>query len=89
MTTAILHAIFQYFIRIGDGISQLLNVIVFFGTNPNESISGRAHRLGKKHKPWHWLEIAIDWIFSPIQPKHCEESHNADISRAAKFLREG
>jgi len=81
-----LHAVFNYLIRVGDGISQFLNVAVLFGTNPNESISGRAYRM---QNVWVWskVRIVIDWLFLPFENDHCKKAHDADISRAAQLMR--
>lgn len=81
-------AIIQYFIRAGDALSQLVNVVIFFGENANESVSGRAWRLHKTSKVWNVAKICIDWIASPLEANHCEASYKADVSRAAKLLRE-
>lgn len=67
--------------KIGDAISQLLNVANPFwdhtDTTPNESISGRAFRSGWK------LERFIDWI---LGPGHCAQAHFTDIERAHRLL---
>ena len=39
--TAVRNSVLGYLIRSGDAVSQLVNVVVFLGQNPNESISGR------------------------------------------------
>ena len=77
----------NYLIRIGDALSQLLNVTLFFGDNANESVSGRAWRLRNKHIFWGIMRKLIDWLMSPFELDHCEASHSADVSRAAKLLR--
>ena len=79
--------ILQYFIRVGDALSQLLNVIIFFSMNPNESISGRSWRLRQN---WFWgkMRILVDWIFSPIQVDHCKKSHTGDLARAARLIKD-
>ena len=75
----------QYFIRIGDALSQLANVIIFFGDNPNESVSGRAYRLNDKFF-WKQLQYIIDFIFSIYQEDHCFSAYNADLARALKLI---
>ena len=80
--------IINYFIRVGDALSQVVNVVILFGTNANESVSGRAWRLHKTSKVWNVAKICIDWIASPLEVDHCEASYKADVSRAAKLLRE-
>lgn len=79
-------AVLNYVIRCGDAISQFLNVLIFFGGNPNESLSGRAYR--EKHKRfWYTIMKFLDWCFSPFQDEHCRKSHEADLARAAETLR--
>ena len=51
MKDAIMTAIIDYLIRVGDAVSQLLNVVFLFSQNPNESISGRCYRMRHK-KQW-------------------------------------
>lgn len=82
-----LKPLFNYLIRVGDALSQLFNVLVLFGDNANESVSGRAWRLHKTSKVWNVVKICIDWAASPLEVDHCESSHKADVSRAARLLR--
>lgn len=77
----------NYLIRVGDALSQVANVVLFFGDNANESVSGRAWRLHKTYKFWNVVKICIDWVVSPLEVDHCESSHKADVSRAARLLR--
>lgn len=79
--------ILQYFIRVGDAVSQLLNVVIFFSMNPNESISGRSWRL-RQNRFWGKMRILVDWVFSPIQEDHCEKSHANDVARAAALIKD-
>lgn len=83
-----LQPLFNYLIRVGDVLSQLINVVLFLGENANESVSGRAWRLHETSKVWNVAKICIDWIASPLEANHCEASYKADVSRAAKLLRE-
>jgi len=78
----------DYFIRFGDAVSQLINVVFFFSVNPNESLSGRAHR---QNNVWFWraVETLINGAFRVFQTDHCKKAHEKDMSRAAKFLRNG
>lgn len=72
-------------IKIGDALSQLLNVTLLprhRETTANESISGRAHRLG-----WRRTERVIDWLFSPWEPEHCRRAHEKDVQRAREWAR--
>lgn len=72
--------------KIGDALSQLANVAFLpnhRATTPNESISGRAHRMG-----WKRTERLIDWLFSAWEKDHCRLSHEADVARAEELLRQ-
>lgn len=71
-------------IKIGDAFSQLLNVALLprhRETTANESISGRAHRLG-----WRRVERVIDWLFCWWEPEHCRRAHEADLRRARQLI---
>jgi len=71
-------------IKIGDALSQLINVALLPGhrqTTANESISGRAHRMG-----WRRIERVIDAVFSPLERDHCRKAHEADVARSMKLL---
>lgn len=78
----------RWLLTIGDAVSQLLNVVIFFSQNANESISGRAWRLHKKYAFWYIIKVSIDWLASPMEADHCQASHKADVARAARLLRE-
>lgn len=70
--------------KIGDALSQLANVAFLpnvHQTTANESISGRAHRMG-----WKRIEKAIDLLFSPFEKDHCRLSYEADLRRAKDLL---
>lgn len=72
--------------KVGDAISQLFNVALLprhQDTNANESISGRAHRMG-----WRRMTRIIDWLFSPWEQEHCRLSHEVDLKRAEELLRQ-
>lgn len=72
-------------IKIGDALSQLFNVAFLprhRETNANESISGRAHRMG-----WRRVERFIDWLFSPWESDHCRLAHEKDQWRALELLK--
>lgn len=71
-------------IKIGDAISQLINVALLprhKETNANESISGRAYR-----NNWFCVVKFIDFIFSPVEKNHCKLSYKKDIERAKQLL---
>ena len=76
----------HYCIRVGDGVSQLINVVFFLSQNPNESLSGRSYR--EKHKPfWGKMMLVLNAVFWIVQKEHCKKAHEADLARAAKFLK--
>lgn len=77
----------QYFVRLGDAVSQLVNVAFFFSDNPNESLSGRAWRNRNKSRFWGIMKAVIDFIAYPFEKDHCEKSHLADVTRAGRLLR--
>ena len=79
-----LHSLRAYLLRVGYGLSQLLNVLIG-GENTGESISGRAWRL-KDRTGWKQIRIVIDWAFSPLQKNHCKLSHSEDIYRARSLI---
>lgn len=73
-------------VKIGDALSQLCNVAFLpnhRSTTPNESISGRAYRMG-----WIRTQMVIDFIFSPFEKNHCKTAYLNDIARARKLLDE-
>jgi hypothetical protein len=72
----------NYFIKILDALSQLLNVILFNG-EANHSISGDAYRFERKRLEW-----VINLIFTPFERDHCRVSHEADVRRAGQLLAE-
>ena len=79
--------IVNYLIRVGDATSQWLNVVLLLSQNPNESISGRAYRM---QNVWFWdkMRIIIDWLASPLEADHCKKAYDADVSKAAKLMRD-
>jgi hypothetical protein len=75
----------DYCIRVGDGISQLINLVFFLGQNPNESLSGRSYR--ERRKPfWGKMRIALDAVFLVFEQEHCKAAYDADIRRAENLL---
>ena len=87
MKDAIMTAIIDYFIRVGDATSQLLNVVFLFSQNPNESISGRCYRMRHK-KQWQIAMAVIDFLFSPIEVGHCEKAYDNDVARCATLIKD-
>ena len=85
------HSVWRYVVRylltVGDALSQLANVAIFFGDNANEGVSGRSWRLRNKYAFWGIMHKVIDWCASPFEADHCEASHRADVARAARLLR--
>jgi len=70
-------------IKIGDALSQLLNVALLprhRETTANESISGRAHRCGWRAERW------IDALFSPWEKDHCRRAYQMDEIRATQLI---
>ena len=76
----------RYLIRIGDALSQLINVVFLFSQNPNESISGRCYRMRHK-KQWSIAMTVVDFLFSPIEEAHCEKAYDNDVLRASELLK--
>ena len=78
---------FDYLLRVGSALSQLLNVVLFFGTRPNESISGRSYRMSMDGvRRWNYLRMLLDAIWRLFgQHEHCKLAYYADIKQA-KFL---
>ena len=65
-------------IKIGDALSQLLNVI-FLDGHPNESLSGRAWRTGSN-----WYKV-IDFILW-FDKNHCKVAYENDVKYAKSLL---
>lgn len=74
-----------YVTRVGDATSQLVNVAILFGDNPNESVSGRSWRLKDQSKGWRWVRASIDYVFDE---NHCERAYVNDVARAKKTVEE-
>ena len=79
--------VIDYVVRCGDCVSQLLNVMVFLGENPNESVSGRCYRL-RDNFFWGKLGVVVDTLASPFQEDHCRVAYFNDLARAKKFVEE-
>jgi hypothetical protein len=67
----------NWFIRIGDGLSGLCNVI-FLNGECDESVSGRTYRCG-----WKTAESYIDFI---LGIGHCKEAYLGDLARANELI---
>jgi hypothetical protein len=72
----------SYLIRVGDALSQLLNVLIFNGDS-NHSISGDAYRLKRTR-----LMRFIDWLASPWEDYHCQLAYEHDVQKAIYLLAE-
>jgi len=70
----------NYLIRVGDALSQLLNVLLFNG-HPNESISGRVFRTKSL-----WYSV-IDLLFF-FDPQHCRTAYENDLKYAEQLIAE-
>ena len=71
------------FWKIGDALSQLVNVTILphhKDTTSNESISGRSYRCG-----WTLVEKLINGLFF-FDPDHCRQAHMRDVERAKKLI---
>jgi hypothetical protein len=68
----------EYFIRVGDALSQLCNV-AFLNGHPNESLSGRAWRTKSI-----WYKF-IDWVFW-FDKNHCQSAYDNDLRYARNLL---
>ena len=75
----------RYGVRVGDAVSQLINVVVFLNDNPNESLSGRSYR--EKHH-WFWGKMlkVIDFLFFLLEEEHCRKSYENDLKRASTLI---
>jgi hypothetical protein len=82
-------AAWYYLVRIGDALSQLVNVVIFLGKNPNESVSGRAYRerMAESHAYgfWWYLHLIINCLFW-WEDNHCRSAYNADVVRARELI---
>lgn len=68
----------NWFVRVGDMVSQGVNVF-FFNGEANDSVSVRSHR-----ESW-----AIERTINKIifwEPDHCKAAHEKDLDRAEQAL---
>lgn len=68
----------SYTNRVLNALSQLLNAALLNG-DPNESISGRAHR--ERHIRIERVINALFWW----EPEHCRLAHEDDVRWAQRF----
>ena len=81
----------RYILRIPHVTSQLVNVILFFGLNPAETVASRCYRLrdkGERVKPWRLLHTVIDFIAQPFHAEHCKKSYETCLSHAFLLIDE-
>lgn len=78
-------AIKNYLYRVGDATSQLANVAILFGDNPNESISSRSYRQ-RESAVWNAARVGIDLLFWIIEKEHCKSAYHRDLQRAAELI---
>ena len=83
-------SIINYLTRLGNAVSQLINVVIFMGKNPNESLSGRAYRERQAaaygYGFWWYMHLLINCLFF-WQGNHCKASYDADVARAHELIR--
>jgi hypothetical protein len=72
----------NWFIKLGDAISQFLNVL-FLNGDPNHSISGDAWRFNR-----HKTRAVLDFLFRPLEKDHCFKAHLSDVRKAGKLMSE-
>ena len=70
----------NYFVRLFDSISQVLNVALLNG-DANESISGRSYR-----ENWNSTKIIDSLIF--WDDEHCKTAYYSDLARAKTLVYE-
>lgn len=68
----------NWFIRVGDALSQLCNV-VFLNGHPNESLSGRAWRT---KSIWYKVIDALLWF----DKEHCRNAYLNDVGYARDLI---
>ena len=69
----------EYTIKIGNSLSQLLNVVILNG-EPDECLSGRAYRTNTK-----WAIKLIDLVFF-WDHNHCKSAYTNDLNYARQVL---
>jgi len=83
----ILEGIGLYLARSGDAVSQLINVTIFLGDNPNESVSGRSFRQSG-HWFWGAMMSFIDFAASPFGKNHCRAAWEKGLERAKQYIQQ-
>jgi hypothetical protein len=72
----------NWLIRLGDALSQFLNVLLFNGDS-NHSISGDAWRFKRER-----TRKVIDFVFAPLEKDHCYKAHLHDVRKATRLAQE-
>lgn len=73
-----------HFFRVGDALSQLLNVLVYWENGTADaSVSGDAFRFNR-----HKTRKVINFMFSWYEDFHCEKSFARDVERAERLAEE-
>ena len=85
----LLSNLLSYFFRVGNAISQLMNVTFLGGQYANESVSGRCYQNEHKSKAWHLGRRAIDYAFKKLvdQDGHCRDAFLTDLADANRVLK--
>ena len=76
----------HYFRRVGACLTQSLNTIVFWSSNPCESLSARCWR--KRDSRWFgFVRHVVDaWFHLLGYPNHCERAYTDDYVRALAYV---
>ena len=75
----------NYCLRVGDALSQLVNVTLFLSSDANESVSARAYRQ-RSAAFWGTMRISLDTVFLPFEKEHCKKAHTKELLRARKLI---
>jgi hypothetical protein len=81
MNSSMKDRILKYIITVGDALSQLINVTLFFSMNANQSLSSRCYE-SRDVLVFKYLGMGIDKVFSLLgEDNHCERAYKRDIVR--------
>lgn len=77
----------NYFISCGDALSQLVNAVVFFSGNANQSLSARCYEQ-RDHWFFGRLKVVVDKIFLFFgDDNHCESSYRRELALCHRRIR--
>ena len=78
----------RYLVRVTTAVSQLANVVVLFGTHPNESISARCYQNEHMSVWWRSGRKALDFIFDKVggQKDHCRNAFLEELANANRTV---